>query len=94
MSSDVTAGGCTICGHTLAGLGDDRWWCERCGALGSTRINGRLVCEAPKLVERCRWLEAYMARHRPNEPLGVPQQWRASGIAEAINRPEDRDDGG
>ncbi len=75
---------CPTCSHTLHAVcqsdGDRVCWCPRCGSLIAHGEHS-----PPKLVERCREYEK-MLRYVPER---LPH-WKAVGIAEAINTPENR----
>lgn len=92
---------CPTCDHTLDCIADSAdgrrvLHCERCGTLvvrflGDTAI-ARISPIAqsvyvPKLVERCRdYVHDVYVRHNAY----TPSQWHTLGIAESINKPEDR----
>ena len=92
--------GCPTCSHTMALLtfhepvGLQYWHCERCGTVVTKATLAippdavRDVC-VPKLVERCRELYAGHAGCLNPDPYFV-SAWHRTGIAESINRPEDR----
>lgn len=71
---------CPACDHTMAKVADDLWHCPRCGTLISNlSINGIV----PELVERCRQLRQVLS----NTYLSW---FRKLGIAESIDKPENR----
>ena len=83
---------CETCGHTmqsLGGGGDDVWhWCPRCGTLGRRSLIGSGGGqEAPRLVESCRQFEKDVFSDRV---FNVGRLWKDAGLAESINKPEDR----
>jgi hypothetical protein len=84
---------CPTCDHTMERVAMDVFrrgcfWCPRCGTVWTTSCDetGAWVNrdEPPALVDRCRRFEkirgiAYLIN-----------EWITAGIAEAINKPEDR----
>lgn len=76
---------CPTCDHTMTcvgeSLGEPVFWCPRCGTF---RRGAEGAVQAPSLVYRCREYEAVLF------PSDVAGFWRGMGIAEAINKPEDR----
>lgn len=79
---------CPTCGCTFQKVvdaeqcGRDVFWCSRCGTL-STCSTTHQEHEAPALVRRCRQFEK-----QERDLSELP--WVSLGIAEAINKPEDR----
>jgi len=87
---------CPTCDHTMQSIGHaegrSHYWCPRCGTLRSTAEGGFDTDEAPKLVERCRKYrdELKAARSPYDLQAYLELYWNRIGIAEAINKPEDR----
>jgi hypothetical protein len=94
---------CPHCDHTLTPLGcclimgQQIHYCVRCGTVKPCgEAHEDLVL--PEVVRRCREFEQYLIgcrdRHAPDDLLvkasDLIAMWHRLGIAEAINRPEDR----
>lgn len=82
---------CPTCDHTMQLTHQYQesgyYWCPRCGTLAvkvGTNIAERGV---PLLVERCR---EYYAEAVSKITTRHADVWRRRGIAESINKPEDR----
>jgi len=82
---------CPTCGHTMHGIGEvpavggqPAFWCPRCGTLIDHSHDS--IGDAPKLVQRCRTFEATLAGVCAEHLY----QWKASGVAESINTPQNR----
>lgn len=80
---------CPTCDHTVQGIGFGMFWCPRCGTLIWHTGAGKAV-DVPKLVERCRKLEAAHVGASPGVGLNLTLDWHRLGLAESINKPEDR----
>lgn len=94
---------CPTCDHTMQVFlkplddgGPKVFHCSRCGTQKIlVTPNGQPIITVPTLVERCREFRA--ARHPSfkaevgifGDPVLVAE-WERLGIAEAINKPEDR----
>lgn len=76
---------CPTCDHTMRHIIEGLWWCGRCGTITVIEEDETESSEAPKLVERCRKFEHEQLCEPP-----YPTVWRTMGIAEAVNKPEDR----
>ena len=70
------------------------YWCPRCGTvrIGSDPLSLRDEY-TPALVERCRKFEEEQVTDFKIPPE-VLEAWQCVGIAEAINRPTNRPEGG
>lgn len=91
---------CPTCDHTMEMVGDyfiSVAHCPRCGTLTVTRtttdgdgdeekLSHHSNTYVPKLVERCREFE----RGIPTNVVSEMREWKRIGIAEAINKPEER----
>jgi Zn-finger nucleic acid-binding protein len=89
---------CPVCGHTMGRLciheGMSFDLCERCGTVTVTILDANLLVQSariyvPKLVERCRQFEKSFPPGNP-PTVSYSDWWKRLGIAESINRPEDR----
>lgn len=86
---------CPTCGYDMQclslALTIGPYWCQQCGTIGSLAAPNGAVFKTPKLVERCRELDNLL-RVELDGALDGPRgnMWRVLGIAEAINKPEDR----
>lgn len=86
--------GCPNCSHTMHSLGfGGYFWCPRCGTLRRVirDADGDFVDNddnRPKLVDRCREFEGDAPTMFGDAWTGA--HWDRLGIAESINRPEDR----
>lgn len=74
---------CPTCDHTLAGIGNGRFHCGRCGTLVA---HPRCIIAVPALVERCR----QFAETLGDDEAAGRSEWRRLGIEEAIDVPENR----
>lgn len=91
---------CPTCDHTLAQLASvseavSYLHCERCGTVViENLVIGSRSVYTPKLVERCREFEESI--HTFQDLSGLTRyeitknEWQSLGIAESINKPEDR----
>lgn len=82
---------CPTCDHTMQCITHDaaslsaHYWCPRCGTL-TAKVGDFTKTETPGLVARCREFEKAI----PGNVVGEMKEWKRLGIAESINRPEDR----
>lgn len=78
---------CLTCGHVMKTLGDDWWWCPRCGTL--TRDDGEegMHHEIPALVKYTRQLVAALEGQSLTSHLAVMARAAAQ---EASLTPEER----
>jgi hypothetical protein len=74
---------CPTCDHTLAGLSDKWFHCDRCGTAVYDPDGENPDVYVPKLVERCRTFGATLGR-------AWSALWYQQGIAESINVPTER----
>lgn len=91
---------CPTCDHTLEALGycdgGTIYHCPRCGTIqhGNQFVDAPPRIYVPKLVERCREFIAEVGDDKKHcrgfFPIDVKQHWHRLGIAESINKPEDR----
>lgn len=95
---------CPTCDHTLATITSAEGMCyrrcDRCGTIVVSLIDPAEASKyeasfprvyAPKLVFRCRKFISVIGATVPNPHLAaVNTEWHRIGIAEAINKPEDR----
>jgi hypothetical protein len=77
----------------MEGLGGGVFWCPRCGTLRSLSVTNLPTDTTPKLVERCRELEATVTASAEAYPA-VARDWLRLGVAESINLPKNRPLGG
>lgn len=94
---------CPTCSHTMNALGyfdgGTAYYCPRCGTMRHANqfTDAPPEVYVPKLVERCRAFEGGLIRppravHMMEEVWGgLRTMWKAIGIAESINKPEDRE---
>ena len=88
---------CPTCDHTMPLLGrmreDPVFICPRCGTIciRITKDGGGFEDQihVPKLVERCREFENDLHTSAVDAEV-LPDFWVTRGIAEAINKPENR----
>ncbi len=82
---------CPTCSGTMQKIAESVFWCPRCGTLsgdgGTVGVTQFWLHTAPKLVERCRNLQAGLVE--AEQPEGI-EALRLLGISEAIHLPEDR----
>lgn len=94
---------CPTCDHTMESIGHIAaqrvFRCGRCGTVKIETYTGKPddwnhVVYVPKLVERCRPYERGLfgtgGRQLIVEPDILKSEWHRLGIAESINKPEDR----
>lgn len=90
---------CPTCDHTMTRLVSHNRilyaHCERCGTLKVTILDANPGADnprfyVPKLVERCREFERAHIAEIDESTLWVEREWKRLGIAESINKPEDR----
>lgn len=93
----ITEGnGCPTCSHTLGCLcvheGMQFVNCEQCGTVVVRILEGGYPDRVyvPKLVERCRTFEKKTVNVGAVDEDQLKDRWQITGIAESINRPEDR----
>lgn len=75
---------CPTCDHTMWSIQYGVFWCPRCGTLNT----GDSV-SSPLLLKRCRDFERAMRNKFDDDPADM-EKWKRLGIAESINKPEDR----
>lgn len=92
---------CPTCDHTMEALpassqADETttFLCPRCGTvkIDGFRGDGSIVY-VPKLVERCREFVRIVSGLTDEQSTARPfllTKWRLLGVAESINKPEDR----
>jgi hypothetical protein len=78
---------CPTCDHTMQMIATPYYWCPRCGTLGGGLVQKPEFWE-PKLVDRCRKYAGEFDKE--NIAQFYRNTWNRLGIAEAINKPEDR----
>lgn len=86
---------CPTCGHAMTALHQSRksltWVCDRCGTIKRNyRGSDFEDIYVPKLVERCREYEKGLLDCGTPSPSYLGEDWQRLGIADAINKPEDR----
>jgi len=79
---------CPTCDHTMHNLGVTYYWCPRCGTIQQSLDFKPFNVNVPKLVGRCRQYECIPVPFNV-QPL-LASEWQRLGIAESINKPEDR----
>ena len=84
---------CPTCDHTMQQLPTETqrfFWCPRCGTISFEASFGGESHTPPKLVERCREFAVQSPMVSGDPKFLSGRLWRELGIAEAINRPEER----
>jgi hypothetical protein len=81
---------CPTCDHTMSPMGckitdATFYWCPRCGTIKPCDH----AAVAPAIIDRCRNF-AVTLKNSDGTPAEHRNHWRVLGVAESINRPEDR----